>query len=489
MEGDEKLTVAGSSTGLTVTGTSVTLTDNDTAAMTLTASPGSVSESDGATKVTVTAATGGVTFKNDRKVTVKVGKNGDSAKSGTDYAAVADFDLTIAAGKTSGKGTFTLTPTDDTEIEGDETITVSGTATGLTVTGTEVTLEDDDFNIAAATTVDGTRVVEGETLVFTVTLDNPVKNGFEVTPVITGGTASAGRDYRASLSALSFNGTAGETKQFTVSTIDDRVVEYEERVLVSFQVSDSRVNGVPDSATGVILDNDSATVTVSDASAEEGEELTFRLALDNGVQGGFTARVVFTDGTAEQGSDYRGRGVSVGFSGAAGETQTFTVPTVEDTVVEHDERFGVRVALSGAPAGVTGSEGTGTIENDDEAVVTVSDARGAEGEDLSFRVTLDKAVQGGFTVRPVFTDETAEKGTDYTEYASDLVFAGRAGETQTFTVAALEDEVVEYDETFAVSVGVSGGTFRGEARGGCHRHDRGRDGGGGGGFGRAGVGG
>ena len=52
--------------------------------------------------------------------------------------------MTIGANATSGTGTFTLTPTQDTVGEGDETISVKGTATGLTVTGASLTLEDDE---------------------------------------------------------------------------------------------------------------------------------------------------------------------------------------------------------------------------------------------------------------------------------------------------------------------------------------------------------
>ena len=59
--------------------------------------------------------------------------------------------MTIGAGATSGTGTFTLTPTQDIVGEGDESITVGGTATDLTVMGTSLTLTDDE---TASTEVD-----------------------------------------------------------------------------------------------------------------------------------------------------------------------------------------------------------------------------------------------------------------------------------------------------------------------------------------------
>ncbi len=459
VEGDETFTVglsvSGAPSGVTSTDTGTgTITDDDSTEFTLTAKPANVDENATATAVTVTAETDGDTFKTARTVTVSVGESGDSADSGTDYTAVSDFTITITAGQTSGTGTFTLTPTNDTEIEGDETITVAGASTGLTVNGTSVTLADDDFDISSAATFADAEAVEGEPLTFTVTLNNGVKNGFEVTPVITGGTATSGQDYKTELSPslLVFAGTAGEQQTFTVTTIDDRVVEHEETVTVSFEVSDTRVSGVPDSALGLIVDNDVARLKISNARAEEGDSLTFTMTLSNAVSGGFKARPVFMDGTAVEGSDYQGNRPTLEFSGTSGESRSVTVPSLEDGVVEPEEWFNIGLSISGAPGGLRVGAGVGVIEDDDEAVLTVSDARGEEGEGLVFTVTLDNAVQSGFTVRPVFTDGSAEEGSDYRENRSALEFSGVAGESHTFEVTSLEDGVVEYDEDFTVGL-------------------------------------
>ena len=70
-------------------------------------------------------------------VAVEVGASGDSATEGTDYADEQDFTLTIPRGRwLEGTATFELTPTQDTVAEGDEEVSVKGTATGFTVTGT-----------------------------------------------------------------------------------------------------------------------------------------------------------------------------------------------------------------------------------------------------------------------------------------------------------------------------------------------------------------
>ena len=77
----------------------MTLTDDDAQpAVTLAATPSSVDEAALATSVTVKAtAASAVAWA--RTVTISVGKTG-SAASGTDYAAVSNFDITIAANAT-----------------------------------------------------------------------------------------------------------------------------------------------------------------------------------------------------------------------------------------------------------------------------------------------------------------------------------------------------------------------------------------------------
>ena len=64
---------------------------------------------------------------------------------GTDYGTVADFTVTLSAGSTSVTGTFSIDPTEDTLDEGTgESVTVSGTSTGLTINSATLTITDND---------------------------------------------------------------------------------------------------------------------------------------------------------------------------------------------------------------------------------------------------------------------------------------------------------------------------------------------------------
>ena len=479
-EGFETVTISGSASQLTpvgissenenhtntipVTATSLSIHDaSNYPAVTLSAAPSSVSEDASATSVTVTA-TAASAITSSREVTVSVGGSG-AATSGTDYAAVSNFIIKLAANATSATGTFTLSPTQDDAVEGSETIGVSATSLSTKVTGTTVTLTDDDN---ATLSVNDATAAEGSSMTFTVTLDTAVVGGLTVTPSYTNGTASSS-DYTTNTTGISFSGTANERKTFTVSTTQDDVVEGNETFTVGLSVSGTTLTGritSTDTGTGTISSDsennvDTATLTINDASASEGESMTFTVTLSEAVQGGLTVTPSYTNGTAANG-DYTKNTSALSFTGTKGETKTFTVSTTEDAVLEANETFTVGLSVSGTTLSnnVTSTDtGTGTINNDDSAEVTVNDASASEGESMTFTVTLSEAVQGGLTVTPDFTDGTAVEGTDFDENTAALSFSGTKGETKTFTVSTTEDAVLEANETFTVGLSVSGTTL------------------------------
>ena len=219
----------------------VTVTDDETAptAIALTVSPASVREDDAQTEVTVTATLdGSVTLGTATEVRVSVG--GGTATSGTDYAAVDAFTVTIPAETASGTGTFTLTPTQDSVSEGDETIDVDGAADGFTVTKAEMTLTDDEAAPAAITlTVSPASVREEDAeteVTVTATLDGSVTLGraTQVTVSVGGGTATSGTDYAAvdAFTVTIPKETASGTGTFTRPRRDD-VAEGDETIDVT----------------------------------------------------------------------------------------------------------------------------------------------------------------------------------------------------------------------------------------------------------------
>ena len=463
VESDETFAVS-----LTVSGTSENVVSTDTATgtirnddfPTLTIADASADEGAGVEfTVTLDAAVAG-------GLTVTPSFTDGTATEGTDYTEnTAGLSFTGTAGETQ---TFTVATTEDTDVESDETftvgLTVSGTSTTVTASDTATGTITNDDN--PALTIADASATEGDGITFTVTLDAAVPGGLTVTPSYTAGTATKGADYTENTSALTFAGTAGEAKTFTVATTEDGAVEPDETFTVGLTVSGTSATvTATDTAAGTILNDDerargttddAAVLTVADASATEGVGITFTVTLDNAVSGGVKVTPGYTDGTATKGADYTENAAALTFAGRAGEAQTFTVATTDDAAVEPDETFTVNLTVSGTSAAtVTATDtATGTILDDDvpaTPAVTIADTSASEGDGLTFTVTLDRAVAGGLTVTPSFTDVTATKGADYTENTAGIRFAGTAGETQSFTVATTEDADDESDETFTVS--------------------------------------
>ena len=330
VEGDETIDVTGGAGELTVNGAALTLTDDDAApAVDLSLSPSSVSEGDGSTTVTVTAAfSTAVTFTEDRAVTVSVG--GGTATAGTDYAAVPDFDVTIAKGETSGTGTFTLTPIGDAVVEGDETLEVAGVAGDLTVNGAELTLTDSTPRLG----VSAARAVEGETMVFTVTLQSVGPQAVTVQYETADGTATAGADYTSTSGRLVF--TADETEQrVSVPIADDAEVEDNETLTLTVQLADA--SGSSASATGTILENDALTMSVTAPDVQEAEgTATFTGSLSSASPYRLVVEYATADGTATAGADYVETSGRLVF--APGETEkAVVVPVMDDDLVEGTE--------------------------------------------------------------------------------------------------------------------------------------------------------
>ena len=167
------------------------ITDDDDApgGITLTLDKSTIAEDAATATVKVTATvTGGTAYSSAKTVSVKVGESGDTAVEGTDYANVADYDLTINAMETSAEWTFSLDPTDDTLDEDTETLRVTGASGDIAVTGASITITDDD-DAPTVSVADATAVNEGNdpnatvNLSFAVTLD--AASGKQVTVLYT----------------------------------------------------------------------------------------------------------------------------------------------------------------------------------------------------------------------------------------------------------------------------------------------------------------
>ncbi|HWS25459.1 MAG TPA: Calx-beta domain-containing protein, partial [Xanthomonadales bacterium] len=283
------------------------------------------------------------------------------------------------------------------------------------------------------------------------------------------GTASAGSDYSAIAggASVNFTGTAGETRTVTVAVTGDTIVEPNETFNVSLGTPSNAQVGVSDnSGIGTINNDDSSALSINDVTVSEGNSgnssASFTVTLSNAVQGGLTVPLTSANITAVAGSDYTAinPGTNLTFTGTAGETRSINVLVTGDTTLEPNETFQVNVGTpSNAAVTIGDGIGIGTINNDDNASISIADASVAEGNSgttpASFTVTLTGSVQGGFSVALVSQSGTATGGIDFVDIVGgNLNFAGTAGETQSINVLVNGDMVLEGNESYFVNLGV-----------------------------------
>ncbi len=478
----------------TAEGVTVTVTDDDAApsGITLTANPDSVTENGGAKTITVTAAVNGATrYALARTVSVSVG--GGTAISGTDYTAVESFDITIGAGEDDASNTFTLTPDNDVLSEGNETIDVTGTLSGITITPDEITLTDNDAAPSGITlsvdtngAEDGTPSTVGEdagattvTVTATVNGDTRYVDAKTVAVSVTDGTAASPADY-AAVSGFNITiaaGVASQSETFTVTPVDDDLDESNETIDVTGTLSSVTITG----ATVTFTDNDDpVSFSIADAEATEGGKVEFTVsregAGDNVVSVKVTTATDSGEGVkAADADDYTAIATAQTVNFAKGvASQTVEVQTTQDDLFEPDETF---LANLSAPALGDGDPGTGvsiatgkgtatgTIKNDDtQPSFAVADASATEGDGITFTVTRSGAMDNAVSVKwntKAATGAGAASATDYTPVTAPTTLSfARGASSRTFTVATTEDVLAEGNETFLVELtGAVGGTI------------------------------
>jgi uncharacterized repeat protein (TIGR01451 family) len=269
---------------------SVVILDNDAG---LGFQPAEYTVDEGGTNVVLTVVrTGG----SSGDVSVFYGMAGGTATVGDDFTAASGV-LVFTNGEVVR--TITVPIIDDTLVEGDETFTVtlSNPAGGAVLVGNAVatvTITDNDAGISFSSPTYSVSEA-GVQAVITVVRSNVLTNTVSVSYTTQDGTAVAGQDYVTASGTLVF--TNGQTaKTFTVTVIDDTLIEGDETVLLALlnPVGQASLVG-PSAATLTIMDNDgsmiipasaaliSETGGVVNGAIDPGERVTLWFAFRNAV--------------------------------------------------------------------------------------------------------------------------------------------------------------------------------------------------------------
>ena len=412
-----------------------------------------------------------------------------------DYTAPSGT-LTIPAGESSARITIDILA--DTLHDPDETLGVLlANATGG---GREIILNttDDppmvtilDSSVLSASIASGASADEGSAMEFTINLttgtDRPVLIEWSTSDAQGDGAAeSGGVDYTDASGTVTI--AAGDTSgTFTVSTVEDSLVEGDETfivVLSSAEKGEDPQTSTPvdlgiSSTTATIVDDDTAptsitlTATPDRVDEDAGEtDLSVTATLDGSTR-------LASDVTVDLGLE---GSIATGQGGSEPDSVTLTIPAGQASgtatapmTPANDEIAGGdgTVSIVGTATGFDITGATVTIADDDEAptgvILTLSHSSLSEGAvptDLIVTATLTggdrrpEETEIPLSVAGVSIPATEENGEpttaaandDYTAASATLTIAeGEATGTATLKFAPTADNLVEGDETVQVS--------------------------------------
>ena len=229
--------------------------------------------------------------------------------------------------------------------------------------------------------------------------------------------ADASSDYTAHTTKQTLNFEANDLiKHIEVQTTEDADIEDDETfkvVLSNPTIGEFDAQSI-DRAIGTIRDDDGAEIRITGQRVTEGDKVTLAVWRTGSTVAQQSVDWVTADaGGANQATadtDYTAVTTARTLTFPAGENvASIEVQTTEDSEIEADETFNVRLSNPDPSTKVTipGAMATVTIEDDDESY-SVGDASAAEGGTLTFTITRKGDTSAASTVQWITGDDTRE---------------------------------------------------------------------------------
>ena len=382
-----------------------------------------------------------------------------TATAAIDYVAHSG-QLNFAPNETSKQVTVQVSA--DTVHEPDENFFVNLSASTNAIIGDaqgEGTIVNDDAQPSLS--ISDVSVVEGNSgtsdAAFMVTLSAASHQTVTVNYATADGTAAAGSDYQSTLGLLTF--APGEmSKPITTVIYGDPAHEPDEAFYINLSGATNVVLADVQAVGSITNDDAMPAFSIDDMELNEGNSGTttilFNATLSHPSSQMVTVNFATAQGTALAGSDYQHASGSLTFN--PGEiSKSLTVLVHGDIANEQNETFVVNLSAATSST-IANYQGVGTILNDDGIPgLSINDLSLVEGNtgaaSASFTVALSPASGQTVTVSYGTVNGTATGGDDYQNASGSLTF--NPGDTsKTITILINGDTVLEFDETYVVSL-------------------------------------
>ena len=444
----------------------VALADNDVPQVTVSFEKDSYTAREGSDAVTVTVK---LSADPEREVMVPLSVTRGGGAIPADYE-VSPTQVTFDVGQRSQ--TFTVTAINDSIDDDGESLTIGfGTLpAGVTAAGhrsATVALADNDVpQVTVSFEKDSYTAREGsDAVTVTVKLSADPEREVMVPLSVTRGGGAIPADYEVSPTQVTFD--VGQRSQtFTVTAINDSIDDDGESLTIGFGTLPAGVTAAGHrSATVALADNDVPQVTVSfekdSYTAREGSDaVTVTVKLSADPEREVMVPLSVTRGGGAIPADYEVSPTQVTFD-VGQRSQTFTVTAVDDSVIDDGES--ITIGFGTLPAGVTAGgqreAKVSLVDNDHPPDITVSfgapEYTATEGgAAATVRVELSAAAERTVTVPLTVTRSGGATTADYTLPAPPTQVTFDVGQrSQTFTVTAVDDSVIDNGESITIGFG------------------------------------
>ncbi len=436
--------------------------------------------------IRVTAKITGVTrFGVAKTVAISFGKTADSATEGSDYT-ISDMNITLPAGGASASDTTVLTVVDNDRHEPSEQFSVEGTLVDVTVSGTSVTIDDNETKPTVTLVLTPVTISENDkTSTVTATLNGKSSEDMELTVA-----AAADTDSGASASDFSMTdntvltiaaGTTDSTGTVQITSIDNDIDAANKQVKVSATASGGNDISAPSQQILTITDDDTRGVDISidaaDNLKEEDDSQTlskenekqYEVVLTSEPTAEVTINVASADTTIAT-----VRPISLTFDADDwDDPQTVTIEAVDDNIDNTDNERTTTITHAVSALGdyqpVTADSIAVTVDDDDVTptamkltvdIDSVGEAAGRTAIAVTATITSATrfAVSKSVSVEVGKSSDGATEGTDYGNVSrfSITIPAGDASKTKSFNLTPINDTIDEIDEMVSVEGTLSG---------------------------------
>ena len=460
-------------------GAVVTVRDNDDPipAAYFGSASSSAAEDDGTHVVQVDltrpAPSGGLTLRYSISGTATAG-------SGNDFTIQNSGTVSIAAGGASA--TIPVAINDDSAQENAETVilTLTGGA-GYTVGSPSVhtlTIADNDSTSAQPSvsfaSASSSAAESAGTRNVTVNISPAPSGGLTLRYSVSGtATAGSGNDFTIQGSGSLTIAAGATTATIPVAINDDSTNENAETVILTLTGGTGYTVGSPSVHTLTITDNDGTPPTTPSASfasasssaSESAGTRNVRVNLSSAAPSGGLTLGYSISGTATAGSDYTT--LSGTLSIAAGATSAMIPVVINDDSTDEPAETVILTLTDGTgyTVGIPTAHTLTITDNDPTPTVptvslSASSYSVSEGNAVSVTLNMSPTLNSATAVGITYTNGTAGNG-DYSKSQVSVTIPATRG-SASFTIQTTEDQVVESNETFTITLGtVPGGVNKG----------------------------